>query len=210
MKKMVMLLSVLLLSTSCVDLNGSLQVNEALKVKIKTGFLNLKTKIITVAPGAHQARLIIKSSKNITLELKGGSLGEIKIPIKSDESLRIPSNGAFTIEGTKIGQPFNASGVINTQVDHWGYNEVVESCERSVVEHRCEKVCVKETGRCDSVCKDVTVTFRGLKEIAYHYMKTERQVTLELSPDNSSAVVAKLAASGTENDKIIDRESICR
>ena len=209
MKKMVMLLGVLLLSTSCVDLNGSLQVNEAFKVKIKSGFLNLKTKTITIAPGSHQAQLTVKSSKNITLELKGGSLGEIKIPIKSSDSLRIPVDGAFTIEGSKIEQPFNASGVINTEVDHHSYTDVVERCERSVVETRCEKVCTKE-GRCDSVCKDITVTFHGLKDVSFHYMRTDRQVSLDLMADNSSAVVARLTARGIENDKIIDRESICR
>ena len=209
MKKMVMLLGVLLLSTSCVDLNGSLQVNEALKVKIKSGFLNLKTKTITIAPGSHQAKLVIKSSKNITLELRGGSLGEIKIPIKSGDSLNIPANGAFQIEGSKVEQPFNSTGVISTEVEHYGYENEVVRCDRTVVETRCEKVCNKE-GKCDSVCKDVTVTLHGLKDVSFHLKRTDRQVSLDLIPENSSAAVAKLTARGIESEKIIDHETICR
>ena len=49
MKKMLMMMCVLLLSASCVELRGNLELRESLNVKKKTGFLNLKTKIITLA-----------------------------------------------------------------------------------------------------------------------------------------------------------------
>lgn len=210
MKKAVLMLGVLLLSVSCVELNGSLQVREALSVKKKSGFLNLKTKIIKIEPGVYQAELTAKSSKTLELELRGGSLGKVDIPIKSEESLNIPSNGQFYIEGKKIGQPFNVSGTITTEVDHYGYTDAVEQCERTFTERRCEKVCVKETGKCDVVCKDVTVTVSGLKEVSYHYKRTDRQAHIEFMPENSTAIVASLPARGIESEKIIDRESICR
>ena len=210
MKKAMMLLGVLLLSVSCVELNGSLQVREAFNVKKKSGFLNLKTKIVTVSPGQYRAELTAKSSNNLRLELIGGSLGDINIPIKSDDQLNIPRDGQFYIEGRKIGQPFNVSGVINTEVDLYGYTNVVEKCQRDLQERRCEKVCNKEAGTCDIVCKEVTITIDGLKEIAYHFKRTDRHANLEFMPENSTAVVASLPVSGTETEKIIDRESLCR
>ena len=210
MKKAFVLLGVLLLSVSCVELNGNLQVQESLSMKKKSGFLNLKTKTIKIEPGSYRAEIKIKSQKNINLELSGGSLGEVDIPIKSDDNLNIPLNGQFYIEGKKIEQPFNVSGNITTTVDHYGYTDTVEKCERQITERRCEKVCVKETGKCDVVCKDVVITLHGIKDISYHYKRTDRQVQLELMSENSTAIAAVLPARGSETDKIIDRETICR
>jgi len=210
MKNVMLLVSVLLLSVSCVEINGSLQVREAMNVKKKSGFLNLKTKTVKLDPGSYRAELKIKSSKSINLELKGGSVGEIDVALKSDSNLQIPSNGQFYIEGRKIEQPFNISGTIRTDISHYGYNNELVRCEFSRVERHCEKVCDKETQKCESVCKDVTVTFQGLKDVAYHYTQTVRNASLEFMPENSTAVVATLGASGTETEKIIDRETSCR
>lgn len=210
MKKAMLLLGVLLLSVSCVELNGTLQVTEAFKVKKKSGFLNLKTKIVTVNPGQYRAELTAKSSKNLRLELKGGSLGEINIPIKSDDSLKIPSDGQFYIEGRKIEQPFNVAGTIHTDVDHYGYTDTIEKCEREVRERRCEKVCNRETGKCEVICREEVITIEGRKEVAFHFKRTERQAQLEFMPENSTAVVASLPVRGVETEKVIDRESVCR
>jgi len=205
-----MLLGVLLLSVSCVELNGSLQVREAFNVKKKVGFLNLKTKTVTVSPGQYRAELTAKTSNNLRLELKGGSIGEINIPIKSDDQLNIPRDGQFYIEGRKISQPFSVSGVISTDVNHYGYTDIVEKCQRELKEKRCEKVCNKEARTCEILCKEVIITIDGLKEISYHYKRTDRQANLEFIPENSTAVVATLPVRGTETVKIIDRESLCR
>lgn len=210
MKNVMMLIGVLLLSASCVELNGSLQVQEAFKVKKKSGFLNLKTKTIELAPGSYQAELTAKSSKNLKLELRGGLIGKIDIPIKSDSSLQIPDDGPFHIEGKKIEQPFNISGVINTEVSHYGHTDTIERCQRERREKRCEKVCDKETNKCDVVCREVIITIDGWKDVSYHYKSVERDAKLEFSLENSSAVVAVLPVHGTEVEKIIDRESLCR
>lgn len=209
-KKAMMLLGVLLISVSCVELNGSLQVREAFNVKKKSGFLNLKTKIVTVTPGQYRAELTAKTANNLKLVLRGGSLGEINIPLKSDDQLNIPRDGQFYIEGRRIGQPFNVSGVINTEVFQYGHTSTIERCQRELRERRCEKVCNKEEGKCDIVCKDVTITIDGLKDIAYHYKRTERLAQLEFMPENSTSIAATLPVRGMEIDKIIDRESLCR
>lgn len=213
MKKMMLLMSVLLLSVSCVELNGTLQVNQPFNVKVKSGFLNLKRKTITVAQGSYRAELTAKSKKNVTLELKGGSLGDISIPLKSDDSLNIPFDGQIYIEGSKIEQPFNISGVIHTEVDHYGYTNEIVRCDLQRIERKCDKVCKQDGSKepkCDVVCRDVTVTFPGSKEVSYHYMRTDRQATLEFMAEGSTAIVAVLPVRGIESTKITDRESICR
>ncbi|MBY0414478.1 MAG: hypothetical protein K2Q18_09945 [Bdellovibrionales bacterium] len=210
MKKTLMLLGVLLLSVSCVELNGTLSVSEAFSVKKKSGFLNLKTKLVKVEKGQYQAELKSKSSRNLSLKLKGGSLGEIDIPIKSSDGLNIPADGQIYIEGKKIDQPFNVSGSIATDIDHYGYDHELLKCQFERVEKHCEKVCDKETQKCDVVCKEVTVTFEGLKDVDYHYRRTDRQASLEFMAEGSTAIVATLPVRGIETDKIIDRESACR
>ena len=47
MKKIMTLLGLLMLSTSCLTLDGQLRVTESFNVKKKGGFLNLKLKDVT-------------------------------------------------------------------------------------------------------------------------------------------------------------------
>jgi len=209
-KKMMMLLALLLLSVSCVDLNGTLQVNEAFNVKKKSGFLNLQRKVVTVLPGQYTAKLVSKSSKKLNLVLKGGALGEINIPIKSHDNLNIPRNGQLYIEGKNVGQPFNVSGTINTTFNHYGYTNEIVKCQIDLKEKRCEKVCNKMADTCEIVCNDVTITIEGLQEVSYHFLSTERHADLEFSPENSTAIAAILPVSGIETNRIIDSESACR
>lgn len=205
-----LLLGVLLLSTSCLTLDGQLKVTEAFMVKKKGGFLNLKLKDVSVEPAIYSASLKVKSDKNYNLEISGGSLGKIIVPIKAASDLEIPTDGAFNISHEKINQPFDLSGVINTDVDHYGYTDAIETCSWNVTEKRCEKVCVKETGKCDIVCKDEVITLQGHKEVSYHYRSIARDLSLEFMKAGSTGIIASLKAHDLETDKIVDRESVCR
>lgn len=210
MKKMMTLLGLLLLSTSCLTLDGHLRVTESFSVKKKGGFLNLKLKDVTVAPAVYSASLKVKSDKNYTLELSGGSLGKILVPIKADSDLDIPTDGAFHISHEKINQPFDLSGVINTDVNHYGYTDAIENCSRNVTENKCEKVCAKDTGKCDIICKDVVTAIEGRKEVSYHYRSIHRDLSLEFMKAGSTGIIATFSGRDLQTDKIIDRESACR
>jgi len=210
MKKFVTLLGVLLLTTSCLDLDGSLHVSETFKVKKKSGFLNLKTKEIEVRPASYRASLKVKSDKNVTLEISGGDLGEIKVPIKADKDLQIPRDGKFAISHEKIDQPFDVVGFINTDVSYSDIYRAVENCSWTTTERRCEKVCTTEPRKCDVVCKDVQITHEGRKEVEYHYRWTKRDVNLEFMRADSTALAATMQASDTQTDRIVDHESLCR
>jgi hypothetical protein len=206
---MLMLVGIFMLATSCVEINGRLQVHESFKVKKKSGFLNRKTKEVEVSPRSYSASLKFVSDKNFTLKLDGGDLDDISVPLKAEKDLDVPYNGRFNISHEKIGQPFDISGTINTSWENSGYNESLESCSWTTTEKRCEKVCDSATRSCDVQCRDVTITFNGKKRVEYHYSYTRRDLNLEISRANSSAVVATFVGSDTESNRVIDRESAC-
>jgi hypothetical protein len=218
MKKFITLLGVLLLTTSCLDLNGTLHVQESFNVKKKAGFLNLKTKLIELKPAAYKAELKVNSDKNYTLKLEGGDVGEIKIPIKADKDLNVPWDGKFAISHEQIDQPFDVVGVINTDVSYSEIRSTIENCSWTTTERRCEKICTPERKienrveprKCDVVCNDIQITHNGRKEVDYHYRWTRRDIGLEFMRENSTALVATMQATDTQSDRIVDHESLCR
>ena len=198
-----------MLVTSCVEIDGRLQVHEAFNVKKKSGFLNRKTKEVKVSPRAYTASLKFVSDKNFTLKLDGGDLDNISVPLKADKDLKVPYNGKFHISHEKTDQPFDVSGTIHTEWENSGYYEEMASCSWTTTENRCEKVCSRETNRCEVECREVTTTFQGKKRVEYHYSITKRDLNLEIMRANSTGVVATFVGSDTQSDKVIDRESAC-
>ncbi len=211
MKKLAMILGVLLLSTSCIELNGRLNVNDSLVVKKKSGFLNLKTKEQELKAGSYTAQLNIKSDKNVSLEISGGSLDKkIIVPIKAENDLNIPGDGKFAIAHDKIAQPFDVVGHMNTDVTYGETQYAVESCTWTATERRCDKVCAGEPRKCDSICKDIEITHEGRKDVTFHYSYTRRDVQLEIMRAGSTALAATLNASSSESSKVIEHASLCR
>ena len=209
MKKFLMLVGILVLASSCVEIDGSLQVREAFNVKKKSGFLNRKTKQITVSPRSYKASLKMASDKNFTLKLDGGDLDDVSIPLKAEKDLDVPFNGRFHISHEKTDQPFDISGTINTSWENSGYYESLDSCSWTSTEKKCDKVCEPSTGRCEVQCRDVTTTYNGKKKVEYHYSVTTRDLNLEIMRANSTGIVATFVGTDTESTKVVDRESAC-
>ena len=115
----------------------------------------------------------------------------------------------FHISHNKIDQPFDISGVINTQWESSGYNEELVSCSWNTTERKCDKVCDKVTNQCEVQCRDVTTTFQGKKRVEYHYSIVHRNLQLEIMRSDSTGVVATFVGSDTERTKVVDRESTC-
>lgn len=209
MKKIIMLVGILVLASSCVEIDGSLQVREAFNVKKKSGFLNRKTKEITVSPRSYRASLKMASDKNFTLKLDGGDLDDVSIPLKADKDLDVPSNGRFHISHEKTDQLFDISGTISTSWENSGYYESLDSCSWTSTEKKCDKVCEPATGRCEVQCRDVSTTYNGKKRVEYHYSVTTRNLNLEIMRANSTGIVATFVGTDTESTKVVDRESAC-
>lgn len=218
MKNLINLLLVSAFAVSCINLNGQLNVQQEMNVKKKGGFLNLKTKNISLAPGLYRADLKINSEKSFTLKLRSDKEGEndILIPIKSKNAFNLPTNGAVTIAGKEISQPFDLNGTINTSYSESTMNRTTEDCTLSRTERHCEKVCVagsevpRPIVRCNVVCRDVMVTFPGNRFVEYHFNYTHRNLDVEFKDINTQAQLATFSARGTETNRINDYVGECR
>ena len=199
-----------MIASSCVEINGNLQVYESFKVKKKAGFLNLETREVQIDPRNYKASVKIISDKKFNLHLDGGSHNNISIPVKVEGRLDIPENGRFNISHDNTDQPFDISGIINTQRESTGYNQETVSCSINLTERKCEKICNSEINVCDIECRDVVTTRSGRKNVQFHYSLVHRQLSLEIMKENSTGVVATFAGFDTESTKIIDHESTCR
>ncbi|MBY0413050.1 MAG: hypothetical protein K2Q18_02740, partial [Bdellovibrionales bacterium] len=131
MKNVMCLLAIAIMTASCVNLNGSLEVNETLAAKRKGGFLNLQLKTVNIEPGVYSSELkfISKSSFNLTLKSKKEGEKDIVLPIKSlEENFDIPANGPVSIKGASVSQPFNIDGQIATTYNTSDVTKTNESC----------------------------------------------------------------------------------
>jgi hypothetical protein len=141
MKNFMSLLVLAVVTTSCVNLRGTLDVTETLSVKKKGGFLNLQRKSMNIAPGRYSAELKINGESSVTLEVLGKDGKEIKIPISGEESFNIPANGPIAIKGSTVSQPFDLKGDIATDITHTEPTSGYADCTYTLNETRCEKVC---------------------------------------------------------------------
>ncbi len=146
MKNVAGLLVLSLMAVSCIDLKGSLNVNQVMSAEKKGGFLNLQTKTIQIQPGSYDASLKVNNAKSFTLKFKSTKEDEsdILIPIKSKKEFSLPSNGPVVILGSDIAQPFDIGGNIQTNVTESNIVKTMESCTFNVKTRRCEQVCTEE------------------------------------------------------------------
>jgi hypothetical protein len=223
-KNVLNLMLVSAIAVSCVNLNGELNVQRPMSVNRKGGFLNLKKIRVNLDQGSYRAELTLKSNKNLSLELKmPNDQKDITIPIKSDSSLNVPTNGTIRIAGSSIDQPFNISGTINTTYSDSPSVSGYESCTYTRTEYRWERVCrdVNEGGhdrdhrdhreeRCSDERRTVEVSTTGSQFVVSHTSTTNRNITAVLKDLDSKAEVATLNASGSESVRVVESTGICR
>lgn len=216
MKNVMALIALSVMSVSCINLNGRLDVNQVLTAKKKGGFLNLQTKTVQIQPGSYQADLKVNSARSFTLKLKADKEGnnDILIPIKSQKDFSLPTNGNVIIRGSEIAQPFDLSGVIETNVSESSQVRTTESCTIQRTENHCDKICTGGTPsnppHCDIVCRDVLVTFEGSRFVEYHTRYTQRNLKADLVDTENKSVLASFSGAGTDADRITDYYGECR
>lgn len=221
MKKIIGLLLVSAFAASCINLHGQLNVEQTMNVKKKGGFLNLKTKTVSLAPGAYRTELKVNNQKSFTLKLRLDEKEnkEILIPIKSKNEFNLPSNGEFTINGNEIAQPFDVQGTIETSWSTSAQTRTFETCTMTRYERRCEKVCTTHPAgpgssrvitTCNIICNDVPITVYGERLVEYHYRYTHRDLKTIFVDTESKARLANYSARGTESDRITDYYGECR
>jgi hypothetical protein len=201
------LIVVSLISTSCLTLDGQLDVKQMMSAKKKSGFLNLKTKEIQIQPDLYQAELKVNSDRSYTLKLTGHE--QILIPLKSDKSLSIPSNGRVSISHNDINQPFDIDGNIATDVSNTDRIDAVEDCSWTVTENHCKKICDKPDA-CKIECADVQVTLHGRHEVSYHYRTINRDLAINFLKQDKPEVLDSFHGTDSQTDRISDYDGVCR
>lgn len=224
MKNVISLLAITIMTTSCVNLSGSLDVTKTLTAKKRGGFLNLQMKTVKIEPGIYSSNLKVNSKSSFTLKLnsKNEEENDILIPIKSvEENFNIPSNGPISIKGETISQPFDLKGDIATSYSESDKTSAEEACTFTVQERRCEKVTynvpapTKENPKAtverhEIVCGMKPISYNGHRFVEYHQLYTTRVLKAEILAEKSDEVLATLNASGTESDRINDFVGECR
>lgn len=207
MKKAIGLLLVSIIASSCITLDGNLDVKETLTAKKKAGFLNLKTKIITINPGLYKAELKVNNQNNFSLKLESGE-DKINLPIISKEDVKIPANGDFKVASAQIEQPFDVAGSITTDITYSDRFREMESCTITREERQCRRIC--EANRCEPVCEVVTISYPGRRPVEYHYRYTERNITVNLQKASEERSLATFTGRHNDTDRITDFTGICR
>jgi hypothetical protein len=188
-------------------LQGQLDIRQTMAAKIKGGFLNLKTKEIRIEPGFYHADFKINGDKSYTLILSGREI--IKIPIKSDSDLNVPTNGTFSISHNDIKQPFDIEGEMRTDISYSPSTTSVEDCSYTLTENHCQKIC-DQVSACKIECRDESVTFRGRHEVSFHYRTIKRDLTFQFLKADKLETLATFSGGNTEFDRITDYEGVCR
>lgn len=206
LKGLLGLVVVSLISTSCLSLDGHLDVKQAMSAKKKSGFLYLKRSEIQIAPGLYAAKIRVNSDRSYTLKLEGHD--KILIPLKSEKSLNVPSNGKVLISHNDINQPFDIEGSIDTEVTESDRTNAIEECSWTVTENHCQKIC--EPGACKIVCHDEQVILHGHHEVVFHYQTINRGLAIDFLKQDKGEVLASFHGTDTETNRITDHEGICR
>lgn len=217
MKHFIALAALSLLTASCVNLEGNLNVEQVLTAKKRGGFLNLKMKTVEIQPGSYHASLKVNNTRSFTLKLKADKEGEadILIPIKSQNDFAIPTNGNVMIRGSEISQPFDISGKIETKINTSDVTRAVEDCTAQRTERYCERVCTAPATPngpvyCNVACHDVIVTYPGSRFVEYHYKYTERNLSAELLDAANKAVRATFSGTDHDSEKVYNYYGECR
>lgn len=199
------------IATSCLTLDGNLDVKQPMAAKKKSGFLNLKTSEIRIEPDQYRAELKVLGSSSYNLTLEGKE--KIVIALRSDKTLTVPANGEISISHADINQPFDLKGTIATYVSNSEPVEGIRDCNVYVTENHCQKICTtdkeKGTTSCDIVCKDEQVAIPGRQNYASHTRTTERQLALDFLKAEKGELLASFHGSDREYDTIEDYSGQC-
>lgn len=207
LKNVMSLMLLSLMATSCVNLDGQLDVKQVMTAKIKSGFLNRKTKDVQIQPDLYRAELKINGDKNFTLKLEGRN--KLLIPIKSKNDFKAPSNGRVAISHNDINQPFDISGAIATDVSNSGQINQLEDCTWTVTENHCKKIC-DTVNSCHVECRDVQITVHGRREVEFHFRTTHRDVNMDLLRAGTAEILASFHGTNNDVDRVNDFIGACR
>lgn len=200
MKRISMLLTTLLLLSSCESIDGQLSVDKTFSAHQKYGVFNRKTREVKIGKDTYTASLDFTSKKKLALNLEGGSVGKLSVIIKSDENFDLPEDGEFLVTHDQIDQPFDIKGSVDTSVTLSDVQHGTKSCTWEIKDRLCENF----------ICRDVVVKINGQQEYDYTTTYTTKKVSLKILKQNSEEVLATFAGSSVEKEQVSTDTGPCR
>jgi hypothetical protein len=217
-KHVVFLLTLSLLFASCEDFDGVMHVSDTIALKGKKSTMHL-------TPGAHAAKLQIKSKKKLKLHVKSNGLSQ-SITIKLAQKLNIPTyNGEFEVPAGVSGLSVDLQGSVKNNVRSSGDIRDVEYCTIYHTVPKCHKECkvvteIKIDPRgnkhevkrnvCHDVCQRVRVSIPGHKKVVYHYNTHEKMIDLMAYDLESGQLVATFKGDNSYvTGRIYTFQSLC-
>lgn len=208
--------AILLIALSgCDEIDGQLQVNQA--INLKAG-----KKTVTLAQGLYDAQLEPKSATKVNLEVKiGKDKKDFSFQVSKGKKL-IADDGQINIAARESGQAYDVLGQQQINVSNSESIRTWESCTFSIQEYRCHREAFPETCNDDGrghrrcrgggfrqVCGNETVFVSGRQDVEYYIRTTVTSVALDLVVPNSSDAVAHFSGSRAENERIYTYRGFC-
>ncbi len=174
MKTLFALLFSTLIFTGCEKIEGQINITKA------TNLRNSKGVVKSVAVGTYTADIKANTKKKITLRLNNDSNEKFEFNVPDGS---IPSNGAFSVKSSVVGQPVDLSGNIVTVVTNSERRQTTESCQYQ----EAVQVCVPSgTPGGGVTCSIQYQTRYGSRWITFYDRRTDKDVTLSIAPAGST------------------------
>ena len=227
MKKLIAIPILSLTLAGCNGLEGILSIQGPLSIVVKKG------QAVPLNPGSSVRATIEveKDGREIDIKFKDSMGKDRKAELKLPPGVQVPQySGTFSVLGSQVGQPFNLSGSIDTQVDESPRYRTRESCTETDRELVCYWVERPVPGpgpgpgphpghghpghggggiHREQVCEWRLVTLYGDREVEYHNRITTVRGLADFTDPSSNMLLATFSGSNSRSEKIYDYVGPC-
>lgn len=190
MKHIVTILALSLTLFSCKSFRGNLSTTSELTLKDKKS-------TVKIPVGEHSLKVSFSSKRKGKFEVLGK-----KVNFKLKKGVKLPSEGRFCLLEDQWDQNFEACGEIVAEVSYGPLRHEWEGCTYQVPRTICEG------GGRNRRCYTVYDTYHGQRHVEFRMKETIETIDLDLA--QSGATSGTFHARNIYNDKMIERQGICR
>jgi hypothetical protein len=198
MKTLLAVLGATLFFTSCVKIEGQLNITQDTKLKTTKGVVK------TVAVGTYTADIKANTKKKITLRLNDNADEKFEFNVPDGS---IPANGTFKVLSNVVGQPVDISGNVVTVVTNSERKQTTESCQYQ----EAVQVCYPNGNPGGGVTCSIQYQTRfGTKWVSYYDRRTDKDLTLSILKAGASEESGQFQGDVAWIDRIVLNETQCR
>jgi hypothetical protein len=183
--KLLLIILILILSTSCLKLRGELL------VKNKLDFIDKGIK--SIPEGSYSSSLKFLSSKKLILKLRSDEQ-KFKVKIKLPKKINIPNqeNGVYSFNISSSNQPFNLSGEVLVSTKYSEIKKEEESCRLNTSGTQCVDIWIGQRRNRDIGYYDYRCTpnyVMGIRDVYFQTKTMIRDSTIKIEQDNQQKAI---------------------